>query len=113
MIKAGGGQLAPASRWQAAAAGGSRSGGAPLDLVISDSASASSSPALAALVGQGALAAGPKYIVEWLARPRASLSAHVLLRRCGGAGRWGRAQGCQRGGCQECAECQGYAALWC
>ena len=58
VIKAGGGQLVPVSRWHSA--GGSRGGGSgAVDLVISKSASASSSPALAALVAQGALAATP------------------------------------------------------
>lgn len=61
MLKAGGAQLVPVSRWHSAAAGGSRgSGSGPVDLVISKSASASSSPALAALMAQGALAANPQ-----------------------------------------------------
>jgi hypothetical protein len=70
VVKAGGGRLvAPGS-----AAGSS----GQVDLAIASSADAGQ---LAALAAGGALVASPLFVVEWLAKPRASLARHALLRR--------------------------------
>lgn len=87
-MKAGGGRLVSISRWQQAAKGTGAATG--VDLVVCSSAAASDQ-AVAALVAGGALASVPQYVVEWIAKPRASLAKHVLLRRL--VGYWGRDRG--------------------
>lgn len=92
VIKAGGGRLLPASRWEQVASGGG--GGGNVDLVVCGSGAAPHGAAVAALVGEGAQAAAPLYVVEWLAKPKASLAKHVVQRRCEGGPWRGRARWC-------------------
>lgn len=50
------------------------------DLAIVAAAGAPGDGRLQQLAGRGVLVAGPRYVVDWVARPRASLAEHVLLR---------------------------------
>ncbi len=62
-------------RWQA------EGGSDRVDLVIASSSASSSDKQLASLMKAGALVALPMYVVEWLAKPKASLAHNTLLRR--------------------------------
>lgn len=74
-MEAGGARVLHASRWKQAGGGG----GAAVDLVVcSKEAAAPLDATAAALVKGGALAVGPLYVVEWLAKPKGSLTAHTI-----------------------------------